>query len=260
MDSFKQRFFTLEEKVSELSKIILNANSSKPEVHYTSIDKEQGAIALNEFDTFRFVRAVDWLVTEYIMLSGSWKHGVSCNADVYFLTNPTQEIRDYVEIVAGHPIDFTKYTICFKYSGNKVEFEKALTQKEIGEFYLFWYQGGPCYGKLSMIKDLRKEFEKKLFEIETMPIQKTTRHTAYDMILNEFIYGMNFSAMVTIDFKNSYAMLPHLSYYLTPINNDSLKVSLKSLTNFQAIFELRYGIKSVPNDAIFNWMIQGIVT
>jgi len=259
MDSFKKRFFTLEEKVNELSKIVLNANTSKPEIHYTSIDKEQGIIALNEFDTFRFVRATDWLLTEYVMLSGSWKHGISCNADIYFLTNPTQEIRDYVEIIAGQPIDFTKYTLCFKYSGDKADFERALTQKEIGDFYLFWHHGGPCYGKLSMIKDLRKEFETKLFEIETMPSLKISRHTAYDIILSDFINGMNFSAMITIDFKNSYVMLPHISFYITPLNTDSLKVSLKSLTNKQATFELKYGVKPVPNDAVFNWMINGIV-
>lgn len=259
MDNFKQRFFTLEEKVNELSKIILNPDISKAEIHYTSTDKEQGAIALNEFDTFRFVRANNWFVTEYSMLSGSWKHGVSCNSDVYFLINPTQEIRDYVKIIAGYPVDLSKYTICFKFSGGKKEFERALTQKEITDFYLFWYQGGPCYGKLSMIKDLRKEFETKLFEIETLPSQKINRHTPYDTILSDFVHGMNFSAILTVDFKNIYAMLPHMSYYLTPLNNDSLKLSLKSLTNTQATFELKYGIKPVPSDATFNWMISGVV-
>ena len=70
---------------------------------------------------------------------------------------------------------------------------------------------------------------------------------------------MNYKANLTIDFKNNYGLLPHVSYFLTPLDIKTLKVTLKSLTTKQAIFELKYGTELVDTSTQFHWMVSGLV-
>jgi hypothetical protein len=209
MDNFKERFFALEKNVQEIEQSLCKIQRTTDDIQYVSIDKEQGIIPLDEFDTFRFMRAIGWLVTEYTYHNGVWRHGISSTSSMYFLVNPTQEVKNRVEYIAGHAVDFSKYTICFKYNGDWKSFERALTERELPDFYMFWYQGGPCYGKLTLTKELRNELETKLFEIETLPQQKVSMVTHYDMLLKNFIQGMNYTASFTVDFKDDVAYLKY---------------------------------------------------
>jgi hypothetical protein len=259
MDSFKQRLNILEQKTKALELNLCMSHETENEIHIQDINKEMGVIPLNEFDTFRFVRAENWLMPEFTKTDGAWKHGIVSNAPLYFLTNPTKEIKELVDLTVGQKVDFTTHTICFKYHGEKTSFEAILTDKKLTEFYLFWYQGGPCYGKLSILQPLYKILDSKPFEIEEFPKQKLSKNPPYDFILSDFIHGMNYKANLTIDFKNNYGLLPHVSYFFTPLDIKTLKVTLKSLTTKQAIFELKYGTELVDTSTQFHWMVSGLV-
>jgi len=259
MDPYKQRVLTLETRVEELERALNKSHNLKDDIQYVSIDKEQGVIALNEFDTYRFVRVRDWLMPEFTKTNGSWKHGMVTNTVLYFLTNPTQEIKELVELTLGYKVNFSRQLIAFKFVGSKEDFEDAVSSKKFLDLYIFWYQGGPCYGKVTIIQPLYAEFDKKAFEIIDLPHQKPTKDTPYDLILYDFIKGNNFTATMTVDFKNTYNLLPHISFFLTPIPSASIKASLLSLTTTQAVFEFKYGKELVPTNIQFHWLANGCV-
>lgn len=259
MDSFKQRLNLLEERTKALELNLCVSHETDKEIHIQDINKEMGVIPLNEFDTFRFVRAEDWLMPEFTKADGSWKHGIVTKATIYFLINPTQEVKEFVELSAGQKINFTTHTICFKYYGEETSFESMITNKKLTELYLLWHQGGPCYGKLSILQPLYSVLNSKAFEIEDMPPHKPSKNPPYDFILSDFIHGTNYTGKLTIDFKNRFRLLPHMSFFLTPLDTKTIKVSLKSLTTKQAVFELRYGAGCVHTSTQFHWMASGCV-
>jgi hypothetical protein len=257
MDSFKERLGLLEKRTKNLEVNLCKSHETDTEIHVSSIDKEQGVIPINELDTFRFVRAENWLMPEFTKSDGTWKHGMVSNATLYFLTNPTQEIKELVEHSLHQKINFTNHIICFKYYGEKTTFESMITDKKLVDFYIFWYQGGPCYGRISILQTLYSALNSKPFEIEELPKQKSSKNPPYDFILSNFINGMNYKANLTIDFKNTYDLLPHVSFFLTPLDINTLKISLKSLTTKQAVFELSYGCGLVYTSTQFHWMVSG---
>lgn len=256
MDSYKQRILTLEKKVEDLEAALNKSHNLKDEIQHVSIDKEQGVIPLNEFDTYRFVRACDWLMPEFTRTNGAWKHGMVTNTNLYFLINPTDEIKELIELTVGYKVNFSRQLIAFKYLGSNEEFEDDVSNKKIVDLYLFWYQGGPCYGKINIIQPLYTEFNKKAFEIINLPHQKSNKHTPYDFILYDFIKGNQFTATMTVDFKNTYSLLPHISFFLTPISS-CIQASIVSLTTTQAVFEFKYGKDLVPTTTQFHWLANG---
>jgi hypothetical protein len=259
MESFKERLNNLEERARALEINLCKSHETDKEIHVNSIDKEQGVIPLNEFDTFRFARAEEWLMPEFTKFDGNWKHGVVSNTNIYFLINPTQEVKDIVELSLGNKINFENHIICFKYSGESKSFESMITDKLIKDFYIFWYQGGACYGKVSIIQSLYFLLNSKPFEIENIPKQKASKNIPYDLVLYSFINKLMYSARLTIDFKNNYSFLPHLSFFLTALDIKSIEVTLKNLTPQQAIFELRYGKEIIPTTTQFHWMATGAI-
>lgn len=259
METFKQRFYSLESEVKALTKTLHKTRELESEVHYLSPGMEQGVIPLDDFDTFRFIHTKNWLFTEFIQIDGTWRQSMSCKSNVFFLVNPTNEIKEYVELIAGHKINFSKNTICFKYQGDKASFEEAFTNKEITEFYLFWYQGGPCYGKYSLIRDLRDEVNNKVFEIEVLNHDRITNHTQYDLLLYKFMDDMKFSATLTVDFKEKFLLLPHVSFFITPLDQKFIKASIKELTELKVTFEILYGRETIPTSTQFHWLANGTV-
>ena len=257
MEPFKLRLSVLEEKMKLLETSLCASHETDREIHVSSIDKEQGVIPLNEFDTYRFVKAEDWLMPEFTRSNGTWKHGMVSKATLYFLVNPTQEIKELVELLLNQKINFTNHVIAFKYYGD--DFESMITNKKFNDFYIFWYQGGPCYGKLSMLEPVYNILNSKPFEIETLPKQKLSKNPPYDFILSDFIQAMSYSANLTIDFKNPYNLLPHITFFLYPLDTKSIKVSLKSLSPQKAVFTLTYGKAYVSTSTQFHWMVHGSV-
>jgi len=259
MESFKQRLCILEEKTQALELNMCKSHETENEIHIQNIDKELGVIPLNEFDTLRFGHAHDWLMPEYTRVGGSWKHGVVSRANLYFLTNHTQEIKEVVELSLGQKINFNTHRLCFKYYGEKTSFESMLIDRKIKDAYIFWYQGGPCYGKFSITQKLYNLLNYKPFEVIDIHKHKPAKNPPYDFILSDFINGMNYSAKLIIDLKNPYKLLPHISFFLHPLDTSSLKVILKTLSPQQAVFELTYGKDSVPTSTQFHWMASGSV-
>jgi hypothetical protein len=95
----KERFFTLEKKVNELVTMVHNTQETEKDIQVASIDKEQGVIPLDEFDTFRFVRVPKCSVREYLRVNKIWQHGIVYSSDMYFLMNPTEELKEYDKIM-----------------------------------------------------------------------------------------------------------------------------------------------------------------
>jgi len=259
MDSIKDRFFALDDRITALEETVGNLQKPSDEIHLVSYDREQGEIPLNEFDTFRFVKGTKWPMTEYTKLNGRWINGIVSTSNIYFLLNPTIEIKEQIELITGHSVNFSKYTICFKYSGKMEDFESAIYKNEIQDFYLFWYQGGPCYGRLKLLQNLKNSLQKKNFEIESFHVDNPTKHIPYDVFLKEYSDGMKFSATLTVVFKNKYSLVPHISYFISPIQKNNIQVSLKSLILTQAVFEFKYGKEDIPTTTVFHWMLQGML-
>jgi len=259
MDSFKERLSALEQRTRELEVNLCKSHETEKEIHVRDIDSEQGVVPLNEFDTFRFIRVENWLMPEYTKSDGHWKHGMVSNATLYFLINPTQEVKELVEHVTQQKINFSTHTICFKYYDDKSTFESMITDKKFTDFYIFWYQGGPCYGKLPLVQPLYAVLNQKAFEIEDLPKQKLSRNIQYDFILSDFANVMNYSAELAIDFKNNYSLLPHVSFFITPLHTKSIEVTLKTLTPQQAIFKLKYGKPAIETTTQFHWLASGSI-
>ena len=257
MEAIKQRLYSLEENYKVLTDMIHKSASLENEIHYVTSSMEQGIMPLEDFDTFRYVHVKDWLFTEFIQNGGIWRRGISHNADIYFLMNPTDEVKQLVEQIAGYKINFTKHTICFKYSGIKKDFEMDFTNKMISSLYLFWYQGGPCYGKLSLTREIRMAINSKIFEVEEFISDLPVKSRTCDMSLYKFMNEKNFTASLTVDFKVPFILPPHVSFFITPLDLKSIEARVKKITETQVVFEFSYGRDLIPMTTNFHWLVQG---
>ena len=251
MEKFKERIVNLEKNFTSLrSRVasIQGTNISVHPSHYSVYDKEQGETPLDEFDTFRFVKLTDKLQVKNSENSPPY----TIHKALYKLTNPSKEMLPYIK--SGFSQVFPSYNneqiisqqkiysvIVLSFSiDNESEFENSDF-----ETYVFankYNRHGNDYGfKINISLDIKKILDSKVWEFKP---------------------NYEFTQEISVDFKNTYKLLPHISMYITPFTDANISVNIKELTKKKVIFTMTYGKEEnadVPNNACLHWLVNGMV-
>jgi hypothetical protein len=222
------------------------------------VQQESGVLPLDEFDTFRIVYVPDWTINEFTRTQHRmWQRGPQLPADLYFLENPTDQLKEQIELQLGQPIDWSLDTVVFRHTGPRSQFRKAMEQKQIHDFYLYWRAGQEIYGKLKLMPTMRELILSKSFEIEELPEQATKNPMFFNRHLKQFIQQKAYSATITVDFETPFVSAPHIHWFTTPLQFSAMHISLQQVTPKQAIFEFKYGKDYVPLDTKLHWLATG---
>ncbi len=241
-----QRMHTLEAKIDGF-------------LNRSMVKQESGVIALDEFDTFRIIYVPDWTLNEFTRTTHRmWQRGPQLPADLYFLENPTEQLKEQIEIQLGQPIDWTEHLLVFRYTGSRSQFRKAMEQKQIHDIFLYWRAGQECYGKLKLQPTTRDLILTKFFEIEQLPDQ-AKNPLFFHRHLKQFLQQKAYSATITVDFELPYSSTPHLHWFTTPLDFSAMRISLQSITPKQATFEFKYGKDYVPTETKLHWLATGLL-
>jgi len=96
----------------------------------------------------------------------------------------------------------------------------------------------------------------------TKEIRKCLESKLWEFRLN----NNDFYIDITIPFKNTYTICPHVSFYITPLSNMLDEVVIIEITTKQVIFRIRYGNKSTKQNMSYiftglklHYIINGIV-
>jgi hypothetical protein len=226
MEIWKQRVWTLEKKVADLTER-LDASEKLPEtVHYAAFDKEMGQHSLEELDNFRFI----------IRESG----GNPTHKYSYELRNPTAELQELIKTT----------------------------------FPQNYFQTGPIYIRSS---NPPEEVEGEVLDVISshnqgehhIPLKKEIKQILHSKPW-AFSKTRDFVQKVTIEFKNTYKLLPHVTFFQAPLTGTNVHVSLINLTCKNMTLELKYGTaddgggvrythNDVPPTAVLHWLVQGAV-
>jgi hypothetical protein len=169
----------------------------------------------------------------------------------YTLINPTEDLKNYYTTNAKlNNIGYTEYSQSAQHNGLKIVTEAFPDKLEQSDIQF----STPCndqYGNylpnlLPKTKEMKEALAEKFF--------------AYSK------HGPNpYSGFVhteTIQFKQEFEILPHVSFFLTPLeqNKSNLICKILEITCKAVTFEISYGnalLHSSPN-AILHWHVRGV--
>jgi hypothetical protein len=151
----------------------------------------------------------------------------------YNLLNPTPELSAYLGLqgktFGSHgnsikPDDYEKY--CMEQNGTSIVLTKEIRACLESKLWVF-------------AAEQRSNYQP--------PTDKTIKN--------------NFSEDITISFKNTYQILPHVSFYVTPIMNTGITCSIKEITCKQVTFTILNNTpkEQTPEDLTLHYHINGIV-
>ena len=183
---------------------------------------------------------------------------VQVKADIHYCTS-SQEFGEYsldeldtFRFVAGsnmgpNNIKMYSYTLrnptdelsaYLRLQGKGFSTESIPIDPDTFEKYCMTNNGTPFV----LTQEIRKCLESKLWE--------------FRLINNDFYID------ITIPFKNTYTICPHVSFYITPLSNMLDEVVIIEITTKQVIFRIRYGNKHVSKiftELKLHYSINGIV-
>jgi hypothetical protein len=244
MEKYKQRLTDCESKLAELGKIVsqsLKGKQNEPiSSHFVGFEKEQGIIPLDEYDTFRFIqfKNVDYQRDGQLLQ----------NRTVYCLLNPPIE---FIDIFRELEVDRHNSTILIDLNGGVLdEVENydifvimKVRDRSIG--YTRYYGNNPrieIYKQVDYAhaKEMKKILSNRIFECCDNIFGKTT---------------------LRVDFKNAYAIPPHVHTYITPFENADVEYRIKQLSTKFIEWEIIYGKggTDVHKDACLHWFVEGVV-
>ena len=156
------------------------------------------------------------------------------NSYIYSLINPTPELSAYLS-VQGKTFA----------SGNWISIKPDKYEK-----YCMEENGSPVV----LTKEIRACLESKLWVFAGE--QRRNYNPATDKTIKD-----NFSEDITISFKNNYQILPHVSFYITPIMNTGITCSIKEITCKQVTFTVLNNTpkEQTPEDLTLHYHVNGIV-
>jgi len=107
-----------------------------------------------------------------------------------------------------------------------------------------------------LTKEIRACLESKLWTFAANPAGKANGHPTTDTTVKN-----NFSEDITISFKNIYQILPHISFYITPIMNTCITCSIKEITCKHVTFTLLNNNpkQQIPENLTLHYHINGII-
>jgi hypothetical protein len=227
MDRLKQTISRLEKDVDELTqyhKKTIGIPPSTGSIHYSTSSQEFGEYKLDEMDTFNFT------VQYYKNINTI----PQTETYIYNLKNPSAELRAYLH-VQGKSFTSNQWSQI-----KPDDYEKYCMEQDGTPFVL--------------TKDIRKCLESKLwaFYNETRPTHESQINKN---IKNEI------SEDITILFKNTYKILPHVLFYLTPIMNKGITCSIKEITCKKVVFTILNNTpnEETPSELKLHYHINGIV-
>lgn len=209
MERFKQTIAKLEDDIAELKQFqtkIQGSTQSSGEIHYCTGAQEFGEYALDEIDTFRF------------LVSAS---PGQINTYSYMLHNPTPELTAYLSIQGKGgfgteyiPVDTENFeTYCMKKGGTPF----VLTD------------------------EIRKCLDSKVWEFAVNLTKGPNRsYTNHPQLYKDM--RTDFYMDIPIQFKNTYKISPHVSFYITPLSNTLDECVIHEITTKQVIFRIKYGV------------------
>jgi hypothetical protein len=155
---------------------------------------------------------------------------------IYTLLNPTPELSAYLGVQGK---TFT--------SGNWISIKPDDYEK-----YCMEQNGTPFV----LTKEIRACLESKLWVFAANLPGKANGHPTTDKTIKD-----TFSEDITISFKNIYQILPHVSFYITPIMNTGIICSIKEITCKQVTFTLLNNTPKdqTPVDLKLHYHVNGIV-
>jgi hypothetical protein len=231
MERFKQTIASLEKEVAELKECLKSIKGCPP-----SVGDIHYAAASQEYGEY----SLEELDTFRFHVQKS-PHGQNSFQYLYILTNPTAELGTYLQLQGKQ----------FATNWINVEPDKF-------ESYCMEKGGAP----FTLTKEIRKCLESKLWEFARAP--SNTNTTPEDPTIPK-----EFSTEITIPFKHTYTILPHISYYLSPFanrENYDIFVEIKEITTKQVIFKINYGNNRNPykkgydeSELKLHYCIQGVV-
>jgi hypothetical protein len=137
----------------------------------------------------------------------------SGNSYTYTLTNPTPELTAYLALQGK---TFTTQTI--------------FIEPDTFESYCMEKSGTPFV----LTKEIRECLESKLWEYSSRYLHPQ----------GGIEHGVEFATDITIPFKHSYKIPPHISYYITPMPQIDYGINssvIKEITTKQVVFNITYG-------------------
>jgi hypothetical protein len=286
MEKFKQRIQDLETKVRDLDASLKDLQgvpvgvASQP-THYQTANSEQGEIALDEFDTFRFMRLGKMKIgiSNYSDPQGQNSMGIK-EKDIYILQNIPKEILEYMKGL--HNISFwpkdsmrLHYTSFLAFHIDEENPDISKTEMYVmntGTPDLFtrnsrYFVPGSrdllkdccCSGTyFPMSKDIKNILDEKVWDFSDFRWLKVN-HIGPDHYVNEF--ETHFSQDISVEFKHNYKIIPHISFYISPVRDSKITASIKSITKKGVVFEMKYGFDEddIPTSGCLHWSANGIV-
>lgn len=158
---------------------------------------------------------------------------------IYTLINPTTELSAYLGVQGKTFL-----------SGNWISVKPDDYEK-----YCMEQNGTPFV----LTKEIRACLESKLWTFAANPPGKANGHPTTDTSLKN-----NFSEDITISFKNIYQILPHISFYITPIMNTGITCitsSIKEITCKHVTFTVVNNTpkQQIPESLTLHYHVNGIV-
>jgi hypothetical protein len=206
MERFKNAVVKLESEVAELKQFQAKIQGSLPlktEVHYCTPSQEFGEYPLDEeLDTFRFKVIVS-------------KGANNIDTFQYTLLNPTPELSAYLKL--------QQKTFSTEYIPKNIdEFEEYCMEKAGTPFVL--------------TKEIRKCLECKIWEFASDSKPPAGSPPFNGSAIRPFFY-----TDITIPFTHAYKILPHVSFYITPLSFFPTQCStIHEITLKQVVFRIRY--------------------
>ena len=143
----------------------------------------------------------------------------------YVLTNPTPELSAYLSLQSK-------------------TFATQYISVEPDDFEAYCMKNPPFV----LTAEIRKCLESKLWEFAEAPLWTKDRDTC------------SFNTTIVIPLTQTYKILPHVSFYLTPFAKADLSVEINDLSTKEVSFKIIYGHEgNISPDLKLHYAIRGVI-
>lgn len=253
MNTFKTQFLALEASVKELREKLQKLEGtipSIPDCHYVSFEREAGELPLDCMDTFRFVYRLPLnQMPTYNPAIYTGANFPNPRTYIYTLINPIEDLKNYYTSQARlQNLYYSEYSSQNINNGLRIETETPPETLEKTDFQLgICNNQHPCGTQtFPKTKEIKEALEKKFFAFSKR-----------DHIKGDFL---DFVHTETVQFKQEYEIVPHVSFFITPLEKSNLTCKIIEITKKSVTFEIRYVnpvLDSSP-DAVLHWQIHGV--
>lgn len=254
--------------LNELEDLLNRSNISKENIHYQTSTGEVGETSLEKVDTFRFMRVGNTEVNIYNKNTQNSDFIGTKVKNLYLLHNIPIEILEHIHSINSiyfHPRDTLTLSgatyLAFSFDENSIDIKKCEIFLTSINYHLFEFYTNckkpTTIVQFPMTKDIRDILNSKKWDFSDF------RHIADWKTYPCVSYSLetDFSQDITINFKHKYKITPHISYYITPVEENKIRVYMKLITKTQVIFKIHYGFdkEDMSNKYTIHWKAEGIV-